>query len=157
VIDKPCRGPNASWRATGLDQDWGPLGRRHDAERPLDLEEPAEMVDWSHFGRVGDEAVQSVSDESVGNDAGPQRFADRDEFFHAIVALAIVDQLVKPVILVIRAPAAAPLGVPRSAHPVGSGNQPPSFSVGCCLLSRNRKSPGTSKSVATAMARKQSA
>jgi hypothetical protein len=61
VIDKPRRGTNASRRAAGLDQDRVAPWQRHDAEGTLDLEEPADMVDRSHFGGVGDEAVKSVT------------------------------------------------------------------------------------------------
>jgi hypothetical protein len=39
------------------------------------------MVDRPHFRRVGDDAVQPVSDKGVGIDARPQRLADGDEFF----------------------------------------------------------------------------
>ena len=81
-----------AWMRTGC-----PCGDGTTLSGPFDLEEPADMVDRPHFGRVGDEAVQPVPDKGIGIDARPQRLADRDEFFHAVVALAMVDQLAKAV------------------------------------------------------------
>ena len=80
------------------------LRRRHDTERSLHLEEPSDMADRSYLARVGDQAVQPVPDKGVGIDARPQRFADRDEFLHPVGALAVVDQFIVAVILIVGAP-----------------------------------------------------
>src|ERR1051325_5211751 len=81
-----------------------PLRRRHDTQWSPYLEESADMVDRSHLGRVRDQAVEPVPDKGVGIDARPQRLANRDKFLHAVVALAVVDQLVIAVILIVGPP-----------------------------------------------------
>jgi len=81
-----------------------PLRRRHDAERSLYLKKPADMVDGSYLRRVRDQAVQPVPDKGIGIDARPQGFANRDEFLHPVVALAVVNQFIVTVVLVVGPP-----------------------------------------------------
>ena len=102
VIDELRGSLDTALRSAGLNQDWPALRRWWDAERAFDLEEPADMVDRPHFRRVRNDTGPGVPDERIGIDAGPELLADVHELFHPVVALAVLDQLIKAVILKIR-------------------------------------------------------
>ncbi len=105
VVGEMRRGADAARRAAGLDQHRPALRRGHAGQRAFDFEERTGMVDRSDLARVLDDGSGfAIPDEGVGLDARPQRLADVDEFFHAIVSRIVLHQFVEAVIGRIAAP-----------------------------------------------------
>ena len=90
-----------SGRAARLDDHGMDLGRGNDAQRSLDLEELARVIDCLHLGGVGDHAGLAIPDEGIRRYAVPQPVADVDELLQTLVALVVIDQLVVAVIRVV--------------------------------------------------------
>ena len=90
--------------ASGLNNDWVPLGRRNHAERTLDLEELADVVDGADLCRIGNLRGLLVPHKSVRIYAAPQFAADVDELLETIVTAFVIDQFVVAVIGIVGAP-----------------------------------------------------